>query len=352
MGREQIEDLIMNYVAIQCGVRNINPESVRKVYLPGIANHFDRERRECAQIFRVLKNGKQVKMVVAGFERMYEKRNPKAGRARLPFGLDLALESKKVMREQRMFVSDMRHQLMLEQRVFTCETVGIVFMLRKSEHIKAKDTLRLPLLRSEVLFSDRENRLIEYKNIGKTQAWYVTLNVQFSKTDQSGYGRRTKHSRQESFPDTCAVRILENWIAMTRDVYKCNESHGIYEVPGHGTLSIDTLHDVMQKTVLSKGYPVDAKRTTTHSLRYGGATMMAAAGFPQYIIAMYGGWTNESKALRLYTRLPEDILNQVSAHMARMGTGTASQMFIEDTIMITHSINQGRNKDSKKRLRE
>ncbi len=44
------------------------------------------------------------------------------------------------------------------------------------------------------------------------------------------------------------------------------------------------------------------KKPTSHSLRYGGATMMAAAGFPQYIIAIYGGWTENSTSLRIYTK--------------------------------------------------
>ena len=225
-------------------------------------------------------------------------------------------------------------------------------MLRKSEHVVSKDTSRLPLLRSEILFSNRENRVIEYKDVGRIKAWYITLNVQFSKTDQSGYGRRSRHSRQDSFPDTCAVNIIEHWISMTRNIYGCKEHHGIYEVPGHGSLSTETLQDVMQRTVVSKGYPTDARRTTTHSLRYGGATMMAAAGFPQYIIAMYGGWTHESKALRIYTKLPDDILGQVSAHMARMGTGTSTQMFIEDAIVVNHCLKNNEGKDIRKRKRE
>ena len=71
----------------------MNPESIRRVYLPGIATHFDKERKPCADVFRV------VKMVIVGFEKIFEKENPKAGRVRIPFGLDMALVSKKVMKK-------------------------------------------------------------------------------------------------------------------------------------------------------------------------------------------------------------------------------------------------------------
>jgi len=296
-------------------------------------------------------DSKQVKMVISGFQKIFKKKNPKSNRVKIPFGLDLAIASKAIMRATGMFAACEPQREMLETRVFVCETVGIVFMLRKSEHIINKKSSKLPLLRSQVLLFDKDSKPISYTDIGIIKAWAITLNIQFSKTDPSGYGRRNKHTRQDNLPDTCAVTIIEKWIANTRDVYKCKISHGLYEIPGQGTLSVETLQEVMQRTVTSKGYPVSATRTTSHSLRYGGATMMAAAGFPQYIIAMYGGWTKESTALRIYTKLPEEILGQVSLHMARMGTGSASQMFIEDAIVVAQGFNNHK-EQGRKRKRE
>ena len=46
--------------------------------------------------------------------------------------------------------------------------------------------------------------------------------------------------------------------------------------------------------------------------------MMAAAGFPQYIIAIYGGWTENSTSLRVYTKPSEEMLQMVSLHMSQM----------------------------------
>ena len=84
-----------------------------------------------------------------------------------------------------------------------------------------------------------------------------------------------------------------------RDNFGGNEGAGLFEIPGYGDLTVEALQKVMQWAV-DDATPAGTsnKRVTSHSLRYGGASMMAAAGFPHYIIAIYGGWTVDSKALR------------------------------------------------------
>ena len=66
----------------------------------------------------------------------------------------------------------------------------------------------------------------------------------------------------------------------------------------------------MKATVTAMGLPAD--RVSTHSLRYGGATMLASGGYPEYIIAMYGGWAEGSTSLRRYTRLTSAVIGDVS----------------------------------------
>ena len=44
-------------------------------------------------------------------------------------------------------------------------------------------------------------------------------------------------------------------------------------------------------------------KVSPHSLRYGGATMLAAAGLPQYGIEYFGGWAAGSKSLKVYAQL-------------------------------------------------
>jgi len=237
-------------------------------------------------------NGKEVKLVMAGFRREYDKKNAKADKLRLPFGLDLAIKSKQVMKQCHMYSRYGQDEDILIERVFVSEVVGINFLLRKSEHIMTKGKhAAAPLLRKHVVFFDINNRPIHYIDIGKITAHSVVLNVTFAKADQSGYGRRTRHARQTQHPHACAVIILEAWIASTRDRYKCVSDDPLYYLTRYGVLTVEELHTAMQATMQAYGGDKFGSRVTSHSLRYGGATMLAAAGLPHYIIAMYGGWS-------------------------------------------------------------
>ena len=50
-----------------------------------------------------------------------------------------------------------------------------------------------------------------------------------------------------------------------------------------------------------------------HSLRYGGATTLAAAGYPEYIIAFYSGWAEGSKAMKRYI-CPSNVISRTVSH--------------------------------------
>ena len=84
----------------------------------------------------------------------------------------------------------------------------------------------------------------------------------------------------------CIVCILERWIKWTRDVYGAGEELGIYEVLDFKVLRKQDVERVMQ-SVLASGI-TNARNMTSLCLRYGGATMLAPAGFPHYLIAYYG----------------------------------------------------------------
>ena len=58
--------------------------------------------------------------------------------------------------------------------------------------------------------------------------------------------------------------------------------------------------------------------------------MMAAAGFPQYLVAQYGGWAPDSKALKIYAKPTEEMLMMVSKHFSEMSRKEPSRHFIMD----------------------
>ena len=334
---ERMEDMIASYVSLQCGLRGLDPSSIIKTYLPGIAATFDMKRARCAENFRRAMNGKEIKLVTKGFTKRFDREHPKAEKIKMPYGYDLAIRSKKVMKKNKLFHGKDKDILMW--RAFVCQVIGITFLLRKSEHISARDKKGksvIPLRRKHFTFFYENGRAIKYKNIGrdKHEAHTVTINVRFAKTDKSGYGRRTSHTKQKAYPESCTVSILEKYIKATRDDYGCTEEDGIYEIPSYGTIGTKCLHKVMQMTVKDCGLHGMKKKVTSHSLRYGGATMLAAAGLPHYIIAIYGGWTQESKSLRIYTHKSEKMIERVSRYMSRIARTKSSEFLIREAYVI------------------
>jgi hypothetical protein len=134
------------------------------------------------------------------------------------------------------------------------------------------------------------------------------------------------------------VCIMESYWVETRDKYKCTEDMQIYHLPGLPLLTKETLHKVMQRTVDDLKIGGGKCKFTSHSLRYGGATMLASAGFPHYIIAIYGGWSEDSKTLKQYTRPSGEMLALVSEHMAKMSLNRAANYFLIDQFIIEKAL--------------
>ena len=331
---------VNTYVAIQCGMRSMHPASIRKTYLPGIVATFE-IRREVNNFENAVAQ-KDVKLILEGCEKMYLKMHPVAETVKIAFGMDLALCSKETMKTMGTFREDPRHMDLKQKRMFVVMCVGIYFMLRKSEHISKKDGSPAGLKRAKVTFLDYNNRPIPYERIGKPgyRAKKVCIPTDFSKTDFSGFGRRPWHVRQEDVrkKDVCIVQILEDWIATTRDMYGAKAEDELYDVPGIEKVTAYRLHQVMRSAVRSYTGDVPIGRiATSHSLRYGGATMMAAAGFPQYLIAHYGGWKADSEALKKYVRPSDESIERVSRYMTDVALAQPSRHYINDAIAVYQS---------------
>ena len=56
----------------------------------------------------------------------------------------------------------------------------------------------------------------------------------------------------------------------------------------------------MKSVTLVLGF--DPTKVSAHSCRYGGASLLASFGLPQYLIEYFGGWAKDSKTLPLYAQ--------------------------------------------------
>jgi integrase len=123
---------------------------------------------------------------------------------------------------------------------------------------------------------------------------------------------------------------LEGWVSLTRDKFKIGEDEGPFLMPGPCPLTSTNLGVIMREAVSKLG--LDDSKVSAHSLRYGGATMLAAAGLPQYILAYYGGWVKSSESLRLYSGPGADSVELVFAHMSRMTDGDLADARVRDQV--------------------
>ena len=122
-------------------------------------------------------------------------------------------------------------------------------------------------------------------------------------------------------------------------MYGAKAEDELYDVPGIERVTAYRLHQVMRDAVRAYAGDVPIGRiATSHSLRYGGATMMASAGFPQYLIAHYGGWTADSEALKRYVRPSDESIERVSRYMTDMALAQPSRLYIDDAITVHQSI--------------
>lgn len=312
-------------------MRGLDPKSIRASYLPAV-NHYFRSRGLKTRFDQAMRDS-AVKDSLAGFERLFHKQNPEANNLKLAFGMDLAVLSQDIMRQSDILFNAVPSDLMplMAWRYFTSMTVGIYFMLRKSEHIGSARATAQPLLCRHVTFFDGEENVIPHEWIPDARAEKMVLNVRFAKTDSSGFGRRTFHVRQEDREGVCVVSIAQKWMSMAIK-RGASPSDLFYDCAGLPPYCIKTLHIIMELTVQSLGVNGYGMKATSHSLRYGGATMMAAAGFPQYLIAHYGGWTVGSKSLNRYARPSEDSISLVSRHMSSQALQNPSRIHIQDLI--------------------
>ena len=326
----EVYKIVEGYVVSQCGVRRVSPYSVKNVHFPGIQAVYD--LYQVKNTFHETYLSKGIRMILKGFEKFYNKTNPKSNRIKLPYGMDLAIRSKLVMRKKDMFKNITRKghsaQAILQKRMLVVQKVGILGLLRCSEHIHNKRATAVPFIRKNLTFHDAEGNVIPYPKIGLIRAASLHMNVKFAKNDQAGCGRLVQHVRQSN-TETCLVCILEEWIHLTRDAYGASSEMKLYDVPDLPEMTMTSLNMVMKETVNDLGIHGLQGTVASHSLRYGGATMMAAAGFPDYLIALYGGWDPDSKVFRLYIHPTRESAEKVSAHMSKMSEGNCSQEFIK-----------------------
>ena len=334
---------LQNYIHFECAVRQMQPESIKNVYLAGIADYFDRNGK--INMFRQASNHNCVQLVLQSYVRTWKKKHPDSSKVKIAFGLSYAIQAEKMVQSGALMVggyvcSDPQNLVsyMIGVRVITAIWLGIFFLLRKNEflpHPEVSGGMQEPCRRKNLRFFDKHRIEIPYGSVGILLAFSVSLNLRFSKTDQSGHGRIVQHEATGD-PTTCIVRRLEEYIRVSRDYFHASVDSLLFSVPGlPSDLSSATLTELMKNTTAALGLP--AESISAHSLRYGGATALSQAGFPEYIIAFYGGWAAGSVAMRRYIGQSAATRKAVSTHMAQTAFACSVEDLVRDTLANRHT---------------
>ena len=139
----------------------------------------------------------------------------------------------------------------------------------------------------------------------------------------------TRNTTSNTKNPYCVVHRLQEYITLSRDLYGAQEDDLLFEMPKihkFPTLSCEALTYVIREICGALGLPKD--QASAHSLRYGGAYMLAMMGLPEYIIAWYGGWAEGSTAMRTYVQISPEVISKVSRHMSMC----AGQRSVQDMV--------------------
>lgn len=306
----EMEGIIIRFLAFEVGLRGLSPESIRKVYLGGIASYFVGAgiRNE----FAAARRSAAVSYVLRGYMKIYSVMHPAGEAKKLAFTIELVKYLRNILTAEQL----RRRGGLFAKGLVLALKFGIYFLMRKSEYLPgyARDSepVRYGMRFSVIRFYDDAGNVVKWKAIEKGCAKSVEILVPRSKTDQYGYGRVVRHTRVVG--PNCIVKELESWISFCRDSLGAVESDGLFCIGGSPILTDTDVAGAMKKIVVFLGW--DASKVSAHSLRYGGATMLAAAGLPQYVIEYFGGWAEGSKSAKFYMQVSGMAVVNVSEVMA------------------------------------
>ena len=111
-----------------------------------------------------------------------------------------------------------------------------------------------------------------------------------SKTDVTGKGKRIPFIRRDINPPNCVydiVTILYEYVVAVRPV----RGKPFFHVP-ELYWSLSPAHFNLRLRTVAAKHGLDPARVHSHSVRIGGATVLAAAQVPDYVIMAMGGWAS------------------------------------------------------------
>jgi hypothetical protein len=256
------------------------------VYLSGVRYYFKVANRDIKFLVSAWISSARTAMTL-----QYRRDNPVAGKKALPFTCDMLVFAKS---------KTFNTGSVIDAAITSCMEFAVVCMARVSEAIPGAAGVDHWLRSEDVLFGLKTGGVVPSHEVGVVP-WHriqsVIFTIRSAKNDMEGEGHRFEYLSQCS----SAARAFD----IVEDMYswacraQLKKGQPFFSYRSEWTLSYEVLSKAIKKVATCMG--LDGRRYRPHSLRIGGASMLAAAGLPDYVIQKLGRW--KSLAFLEYIRL-------------------------------------------------
>lgn len=245
---------------------------------------------------------------------LYRKDHPIAGRVGLPFTCDMIVHAESLTFN----TGSTQHHAIL-----TALKLATTCLMRVSEYLPGSPNGNHWLRADDVVFMLKDGRGIPSWRAFSCKiddVRSVVITVRSAKNDIEGEGHRFEfHSAQRSSVRAFDLVVdLFTWAVRARP----SQGHPFLSYRGEWRLSYATLSKAIKLVAQQMG--LDPSRYRTHSLRIGGASMLAAAQVPDYVIQKLGRW--KSLAFLEYIRLGQISFDVALAAMMNPTLLTVAQV--------------------------
>ena len=222
---------------------------------------------------------------------LYRVDHPIAGRVGLPFTCDMVVHA---------MTKTLNRDTPEDHVKLTAMKLALTCLLRVSEYIPGSPSADHWLRSQDVAFGMRDGSVVPSWRVSLvvlSDVRSVIVTVRSAKNDVEGEGHRMEFPRVavDAMHAFDLAADMFSWAVRAQPKY----GHPFLSYRGEWRLGYAALSKVIK--LVAKELGLDPARYRTHSLRIGGASMMAAAGRPDYEIQKQGRW--KSLAFLEYIRL-------------------------------------------------
>ena len=269
----------MSYGALE---KQWAPDTIR-VYMNGIRDQFR------SQLFNLaIFNNRMIADTFAGLRNEYRCFHDEAAeKRRLPFTIQMLM----FMMQHVVGRSSIQ-----DRALIICFCLGLALLCRASELVPTPDKhffrgkdirfhRKSEITGVELSFLPSAAHLFQLKDVQG-----VSINVRSAKNDQLGNGAKYYFPLMEVSPKVafCLTTELFIWSSFAKPL----DDDPFLSYKGKWFLSYDTYLKTVKRVAKACGFNPD--RFGTHSIRIGGATILAAAGHPNHYIQGMGRWAGDT----------------------------------------------------------